>query len=85
MDDAVPQIPEVVINGVRYIPATTATVGAADLLRVLALQYDTEESLAVYGMGRLRVVVGAASEFEAGEGESFDELAARLAATAREG
>jgi hypothetical protein len=84
MDTDVPQIPEVVINGTRYIPATTAAAGAADLLRVLALQYDTEESLAEYGMVRLRVVVGDASEFEAGEGETFDELAARLAATAQE-
>lgn len=70
---------EVLIDGVRYVPATEAVAGAADLLRALALQYDTEESLAEYGMARLRVVVGDGAEFEPGEGETFDELAARLA------
>jgi hypothetical protein len=66
---------EVVIDGVRYVPATEAVVGLADVLRALALQYHTEDSLADYGTGGLRIVVGEGFD----EGETFDEFAARLA------
>lgn len=72
--------PEVIIDGVRYVPATEAAVGVADLLRALALQYHTESTLADYGTDGLRVVVG--TSFDPEDGETFDELAARLTADA---
>lgn len=67
--------PVVVIDGVRYVPATEATPGMADVLLVLAEQF--------YGTGWttgretsfLRIVVTDDSE----EGESFGGFAARLA------
>lgn len=68
---------EVIIDGVRYVPATEAVAGVAEVLRALALQYHTENTLAEYGTRGLRVVVG--DSFEPDEGETFDEFAARLA------
>lgn len=68
---------EVIIDGVRYVPATEAVVGVADVLRTLALQWHTEDTLQEHGTDGLRVVVG--DGFESDEGETFDEFAARLA------
>jgi hypothetical protein len=73
---------EVLIDGVRYVPATEAAAGVADLLRVLALQFDDGETLATYGTTGLRVLVS--DDLGEHEGESFDELAARLAAAVGE-
>lgn len=72
---------EVLIDGIRYVPAAEAVAGVADLLRALALQYHTPGSLDEFGTGDLRIVVG--DGFETDEGESFDELAARLVRSLR--
>lgn len=68
---------EVIIDGVRYVPAAEAAPGIADVLRTLALQFHTEGTLRDYGTADLRIVVG--DGFDANEGETFDEFAARLA------
>jgi uncharacterized protein (DUF488 family) len=72
---------EVIIDGVHYVPATESAVGIADLLRALALQLHTEESLEEYGTDGLRILVG--EDLGVMDGESFDELAARLATIVR--
>lgn len=69
--------PVVVIDGVRYVPATEATPGTADVLLVLAEQF--------YGIGWttgketsfLRIVV--TDDDRHSDGETFDQFAARLA------
>jgi hypothetical protein len=76
-----PRTPEVVIDGVRYVPAVTAAPGLADVLRALALQFHTPDTLEEYGTGDLRIVVG--DNFDSNEGETFDEFAARLAQATR--
>lgn len=68
---------EVVIDGVRYVPATEGARGIPDLLRILALQFHTESTFAKYGTADLRILVDDGLDSEAGE--TFDELADRLA------
>jgi hypothetical protein len=80
-DVSEPRTPEVVIDGVRYVPAATAAPGVPDVLRALALQYHTPETLEEYGTSDLRIVVG--DSFDSNEGETFDEFAARLAQATR--
>lgn len=51
----------VLIDGVRYVPATDASVDAEAIMRALALTYTTPEMLAEHGDADyryLRVMVG---------------------------
>ena len=66
----------VVIDGVEYVPATSIA-NVEKLLRVLALQYHTPDTLAEYGTEGLRIVVSEDDD----EGETFEEFAARLTTT----
>lgn len=72
--DAKPQ--RVTIDGVEYVPATSIP-GFAAVLETLALQYHTPETLAEYGMEHMTIIVDEGSAN--GEGETFQEFAARLA------
>lgn len=63
----------VYIDGVRYIPATEVK-GIDIVLKALALQYHTENTLEEYGMDHLTIIV---TDGES-EGESFQDFAARL-------
>lgn len=65
----------VIIDGVQYVPATEAVVDIQKVLRVLALQYHTEGTLADYGYEGLRIII----DEEVDGGESFEEFAARYA------
>jgi hypothetical protein len=65
---------KVEIDGVRYVPAVQIG-GIAEVLMTLALQYHTPETLAEYGIESLRILVSD----DPGEGESFQDFAARLA------
>lgn len=65
----------VIIDGVQYVPATDAVADIQKVLRVLALQYHTEDSLAHSGYAGLRIIV----DEDVDDGESFDEFAARYA------
>lgn len=66
----------VTIDGVEYVPATSIP-GMEKVLRALALQYHTPETLEEYGIKGLRILVG---EFNNDDGgETFQEFAARLA------
>jgi hypothetical protein len=66
------------INGVRYVPATEATPGTADVLYALASQFwgDGHVPPGKEGFAPLRIHVS--DDFDRGEGETFDEFAARL-------
>lgn len=66
----------VTIDGVEYVPATSVK-GVAEMLKALALQYHTPESLAQFGMENLMVIVDEGDGRNGGE--TFQELAARLA------
>ena len=71
-------VPHVLIDGVRYVPATNAVANVATVLRALALQWHTRESLAECGYfdgAPLRIAVTDDQD----SGETFDEFAARLA------
>jgi len=65
----------VTIDGVEYVPATSIP-GMEKVLRALALQYHTPDTLADYGTEGLRIIV---SEMDDDDGETFEEFAARLA------
>ena len=70
----------VTVGGRLYVPAVTVSAGLNEFLRALARQYTTDEYLDEHGFtdgGPLRVVVTDAGPLEGGE--TFDELAARLA------
>jgi hypothetical protein len=69
---------EVVIDGVRYVPAVTVDASVEQVLRTLALQYHTPETLAEFGFDDLRIIVADPGAFGE-EGESFQEFAARMA------
>lgn len=70
--------PKVLINGVRYVPATVATPGTAEFLRVLAGQFwgDGHVPPGPEGFAPLRIVI--TDEGDDGAGETFDQLAARI-------
>lgn len=73
-----PRTPHVVIDGVLYVPATTAVANLDVVLRTLALQWHTPETFAEAGFSDgtpLRIVV----TDDRDDGETFDEFAARLA------
>lgn len=74
---------EVIIDGVRYVPATEAVGNIETVLRTLALQYNTPSGLEEDGFADLRILVS--DGFEANEGETFDEFAARYAEEAARG
>jgi hypothetical protein len=80
VSEGFPEHAEVLIDGVQYVPATKAAAGIEDLLRALALQWHTPESLEEDGFAGLRVVVW---DDPPPDGETFDELAARLATVVR--
>lgn len=67
---------KVVIDGVVYVPATEAVVDIDKVLRALALQYHTPESLERCGTNDLRIII---DEDITADGESFQEFAARYA------
>ena len=66
----------VTIDGVEYVPATSIP-GMDKILRALALQYHTPETLEEYGTEGLHIVV--AEPDGDYQGETFQEFAARLA------
>jgi hypothetical protein len=69
--------PVVVIDGVRYVPATVVTPGTADVLLVLAEQFYGTGWTTGKETGFLRIVV--TDEGDDGQGEDFGQFAARLA------
>lgn len=69
---------EVIIDGVRYAPATNSAPSVADVLRVLAAQFwgDGPHDIPDDGMDCLRIIV--TDDSESAQGETFEDFAARL-------
>lgn len=66
---------EMIINGIRYVPAVTATPMISEVLRVLADLFWGEGHTPEDGFQDLRIRVS--DDFD--DGTTFDEFAARLA------
>jgi hypothetical protein len=69
--------PVVVIDGVRYVPATGATPRTKDVLDVLQRQFWGDADVPHDGWRDLRIVV--TDDDRHSDGETFDQFAARLA------
>jgi hypothetical protein len=69
---------KVTIDGIEYVPATSIQ-GMEQVLRALALQYHTPETLQEYGFDGIRILITEAGDDDGGE--TFQEFAARLANT----
>ena len=78
---------EVVIDGVRYIPASEVSVEVDTVLYALARQYHTEDSIRPNWRQTCRVVVAEREEWdqdgEGSRGESLEAFAVRLVAALR--
>lgn len=79
---------EVVIDGVRYIPATEVSVEVDTVLYALARQYHTENSMRPNWRQTCRVVVAEREDWDqddAGDrGESLEAFAVRLITALRD-